>query len=203
MTRATVLVVDDDPQILDLYRTFLAESFEVRTAMFSDEAMARLDDAVDVILLDRRMPDFSGDEVLQTIRDEGYDCRVAMVTAVEPDFDLVDLGFDDYVVKPVTKEELIEVVELLQSRSAYDDPVREWLSLLSKRATLRREKGPQALEESAEFARLQREIDDLQYRADEIFETESQDDLESLFRDIDVDSIFEDDVASIFENDRA
>lgn len=192
MARATVLVVDDDPQILDLYQSYLAEDFSVRTAMYGDEAIGQLDDSVDVILLDRRMPDLSGDEVLQAVRDQGYDCRVAMVTAVEPDFDLVDIGFDDYVVKPVTRDELIEVVELLLSRSAYDDHIREWLSLLSKRATLRRQKSTQELEESAEYAQLQQKIQDLQYKADELIKTQSKDSLDQLFRDIDVDSILED-----------
>lgn len=192
MSRATVLVVDDDPQILDLYETYLAEEFTVRTAMYGDEAIGQIDDSVDVILLDRRMPDLSGDEVLQTIRDQGYDCRVAMVTAVEPDFDLVDIGFDDYLVKPVTRQELIDEVELLLSRSAYDDHIREWMSLLSKRATLKRQKSTQELEGSAEYARLQQEIQDLQFEADELFETESPDRLEQLFRDIDVDEILED-----------
>lgn len=192
MARATVLVVDDDPQILDLYQAYLAEEFDVRTAMYGDEAIGHLDDSVDVILLDRRMPDLSGDEILQAIRDQGYDCRVAMVTAVEPDFDLVDLGFDDYLVKPVTKDELNEVVELLLSRSGYDNHIREWLSLLSKRATLRRQKSDQELEESAEYARLEQEIDDLQYEADALFETQSEDNLKKLFRNIDVESVLDD-----------
>lgn len=190
MNPTTVLIVDDDPQVLELYREFLAGEYHVRTARTGEEALDQLDQATDVVLLDRRMPGLSGDEVLQTVRREGYPCRVAMVTAVEPDFDLVDLRFDDYVVKPVTEEELIALVELLVTRQNHDQHVREWLSLLSKRATLRREMSSEELEESAEFAQLQEEIESLQSEADEFLETQTTDQLEGLFRDIEVESVF-------------
>lgn len=192
MARPTVLVVDDDPQILELYRNYLESEYDVRTAMYGDEALDQLDDEIDVVLLDRRMPDLSGDEVLQRIRDQEYDCRVAMVTAVEPDFDLLDLGFDDYVVKPVTRDELLDLVEALESRSAYDDPIQEWLALLSKQAMLSRLKSSSELDRSAEYARLQDRIENLQIEADKHFGTQQSDELEHLFRDIDVDSITKD-----------
>jgi len=102
-----VLVVEDEPDLADLYAAWLGDEYRVRTAYGGQEALDELDEAddeVDAILLDRRMPGLSGDEVLAAVRERGIDCRVAMVTAVEPDFDILKMGFDDYLVKPVTSD---------------------------------------------------------------------------------------------------
>ena len=133
---ATVLVVEDERELADLFATWLASAYDVRTAYDVADALDRLDDDVDVVLLDRRLPEGTGDEVLESVREEGYDCRVAMVTAVDPDFDVLELGFDAYVVKPVEREELENLVERLLARSLYSDEVQEYFSLASRRATL-------------------------------------------------------------------
>ena len=61
---ATVMLVDDEPTLVDLYETFLSGEYDVRTATGGTEALEVMDESVDVALLDRRMPELSGDEVL-------------------------------------------------------------------------------------------------------------------------------------------
>jgi len=131
-----VLVVEDERDLSELYRTWLAKSYRVRTAHDGRTALDELGEDVDIVLLDRRMPDLSGDEVLDRIRERGLDCRVAMVTAVEPDVDIVEMAFDDYLVKPVTEEELLGTTENLRIRDEYDDGVKQLFSLASKKALL-------------------------------------------------------------------
>jgi len=60
-----------------------------------------MDDEVDAVLLDRRMPDVHGDEVLARLREEGCDCPVIMTTAVDPGMDILEMDFEDYLCKPV------------------------------------------------------------------------------------------------------
>lgn len=133
---ATVLAVDDEPDLAELYRVYLDPVYDVRIATGGEEAIDAMDDAVDVVLLDRRMPDMSGHEVLSEIRAEGYDARVAMLTAVEPDVDIVEMPFDDYKTKPVTKEDLLTLVEVLLHRAAFDEQSQEFFALASKKAAL-------------------------------------------------------------------
>lgn len=135
--RATILAVDDLPEYRRLYERRLGDGFEVVTAESGSEALERIGEQVDVVLLDRSMPDMSGDEVLETIRADGYDCRVAMVTANEPDDDVIDLGFDAYLVKPVTTAELTETVERLLARTAYEAHLQELYTLCVERAESR------------------------------------------------------------------
>jgi DNA-binding response OmpR family regulator len=133
---ATVLVVDDQEDLAELYGTFLAAEYDVRTATGGAQALARATDAVDVVLLDRRMPDMSGDEVLERLRDRGLEVQVAMLTAVEPDGDILEMPFDDYEVKPVDGDGLRELVEHLLERASYDEWSREYFRLVSKRTAL-------------------------------------------------------------------
>lgn len=155
-----VLIVEDEPDLADLYATWLRNDYGVRVAYGGREALDKLDDEVDVVLLDRRMPDLSGDEALSEIRDRGFECRVAMVTAVEPDFDIIAMGFDDYLVKPVSREALTETVSNLILRNAYDVGIQDLFSLASKKALLESEKDEAALEENEEYQRLTARLTD-------------------------------------------
>jgi two-component system response regulator AdeR len=132
----TVLVVDDEPHLVGMYAAMLEDVHTVRTATSGEAALDRLSEAVDVILLDRRMPGLSGDEVLEIVRERGYECRVAMVTSVEPDMDIVEMGFDAYVVKPVRQQDLRDFVENLLLRTECSRDTRELLSVTSKLVAL-------------------------------------------------------------------
>ncbi|WP_435098276.1 response regulator [Halorubrum sp. N11] len=132
----TVLAVDDEPDLAELYRVYLDTAYDVRIATGGEEALSLMDESVDVVLLDRRMPDMSGREVLDAIRGEGYDARIAMLTAVEPDVDIVEMSFDDYKTKPVTKKELITLVEVLLHRAKFNEQSQKFFALASKKAAL-------------------------------------------------------------------
>ena len=150
---ATVLVVEDERELADLFANWLESAYDVRTAYDADGALEHLDDDVDVVLLDRRLPERTGDEVLESIGEHGYDCQVAMVTAVDPDFDVLELGFDAYAVKPVEREELQDLVERLLARSLYSGEVQEYFSLASRRAALETSKSQSELEGDERYER--------------------------------------------------
>ncbi|PSQ28974.1 hypothetical protein BRD03_01450 [Halobacteriales archaeon QS_9_68_17] len=150
----TVIVADDNEKVTDLYAGYLDPQYEVRRAYGGEETLERADGSVDVVLLDRRMPDLSGDDVLDELREREYSLQVVMVTALEPTMDIVDMPFDDYVVKPATEEELHEVVERQIVRATYDTRLNEYLRLTSKLDVLREEKSEEELEESDRFEML-------------------------------------------------
>jgi len=161
-----VLVVDDEPELADLYAAWLRGEYDVRTAYGGAKAISAIESGVDVAFIDRLMPRMSGSELLTHIRSEGYDCRVAIVTAIEPDFDIIEMGFDEYMVKPIDREELREVVNALVTRSTYDEQIQEFFALASKRGALQAEKTSRELRESdaygeltAEFERLKAELE--------------------------------------------
>jgi DNA-binding response OmpR family regulator len=180
-----VLVVEDETELAELFAEWLSEDYEVRVANSGEEALERADEDVDVVLLDRLMPGLSGDEVLERIRDQDLSVRVAMVTAVEPDFDVLEMGFDDYVVKPLFREDVRRLVRGLLERNEYDRTLSTLFALASKLSALESHKTEDELAESEEYARLK---DDFEQTRDRIAELESgmtENDFEAVFYDFD------------------
>jgi len=182
--RPTVLVVDDESDVADAYAAQLEDHYDVRTAYSGEAALQDLDTGVDVVLLDRRMQDVSGDEVLGEVRDRGLDTRVAMVTAVDPDFDIIEMPFDDYVIKPVVKHDLIATIERLRNCAAYEQRIREYFRLTSKYAALKASKPPSELEASEEFREFEARIEAYRDELDDVVSSFDDEDYVAIFRDL-------------------
>jgi len=174
---AKVLIVEDENELADLYATYLGDIYSVETVYSGQDALDRLDEEFDVVLLDRRMPVVSGTEVLANIEDAGLDCRIAMVTAINPDFDIIDLRIDDYLVKPITRQEVRETVQRLLKLEEYNERMQKLTSKKLKRNVLELEKTSSELGESPDFNELTAEIESL--------ETE----IESIANDLDIENL--------------
>jgi DNA-binding response OmpR family regulator len=101
-----VLVVDDEPDAVELLREFLAaKGYEVTTASDGEEALLKVkQDRPHLILLDVRMPRMNGMEVLKRVREIDREVGVIMVTAVneeETGRQALRMGAFDYITKPL------------------------------------------------------------------------------------------------------
>lgn len=153
-TDGSILVVDDDEACRELHRQWLSEMGAVETAVDGEAALARADETVDLVVLDREMPRPDGVEVAERLRERGFSGYVVMVTGVQPDFDLVDIPVDDYLVKPITETDLTATIDRLRVRAGYHDQLRELCSLAAKKARLEVEKSADELAASPEYDRL-------------------------------------------------
>jgi two-component system KDP operon response regulator KdpE len=127
-TEPLVLAVDDEPGILRLLKLELtAQGFRVMTAASGEEALRVAEERrPDVVLLDVMLPDITGIEVMRHIR-ERANTPVILVTARDRDGDKVrglELGADDYVVKPFSLEELGARVRAVLRRTSGQDAER-------------------------------------------------------------------------------
>jgi len=181
---ATVLVVDDEHDVADAYAAQLSDEFIVSTAYSGKKALEKVDASVDIVLLDRRMPGISGDEVLEKIRQRDLDCRVAMVTAVDPDFDIIDMPFDDYIIKPVSRDDLLEIINQLLRTAEYEATLRRYYALTAKHATLLANKPESELAQSDSFQKLESEMHRLRDELDETLLSFDEADFEAAFRDL-------------------
>jgi DNA-binding response OmpR family regulator len=110
----TILICDDDPLLVDLLEYRLASrGYAVAVAEDGGKALRRLQEMrPDAVLLDAMMPVIDGYEVLRKIREnpETADLPVIMLTARKQEQDIVmalELGANDYLVKPFIPEELV------------------------------------------------------------------------------------------------
>lgn len=180
----TVLVVEDEADLADLYASWLGDQYDVRVAYTAEEALDRVDESVEVVLLDRRLPDMSGDEFLDVIHERGYDAQVAMVSAVDPDWDILEMRFDAYVVKPVDRTDLNDIVARLLARRLYNEEVRNFFALASKRATLEATKEPSELEHSDRYQELVTEIEALRETLKDVIHDLTDEDFVAVLKEL-------------------
>ena len=127
MSRATILVVDDEPQIRRVLRTTLSSNgYEVVEAKNGQEAVEFVvRGRPDLILLDINMPEMSGLEACNKIR-SSFDGPIIMVTVRNSEKDKIsalDCGADDYVVKPFAIGELLARIRAALRRSLSEEPL--------------------------------------------------------------------------------
>ncbi|WP_188453346.1 response regulator transcription factor [Virgibacillus oceani] len=116
-----VLLVDDEKRMLDLLALYLEpHQYSCRKALGANEALSIIgEEPFDIILLDIMMPEVTGWELCQEIR-QISDVPIVMVTARDQNEDIVKglkLGADDYVTKPFNENELLARIEALLRRT--------------------------------------------------------------------------------------
>ena len=121
MANEKILVVDDDTNICELLRLYLTkEGYQVTVANDGEEGLEKFNQVKpDMVLLDVMMPKMDGLEVCRRIRKAG-NTPVMMLTAKGETFDKVlglELGADDYMVKPVDLDELLLRIGALLRRA--------------------------------------------------------------------------------------
>jgi len=123
MERQTVLIVDDEPNIVQLARMYLArEDFQVSSEGDGLVALGTIRTRQpDLVVLDVMLPGLDGFEICRRLRAEGNQVPIIMVTARDEDIDKIlglELGADDYLTKPFNPRELVARVRAVLRRGA-------------------------------------------------------------------------------------
>jgi two-component system alkaline phosphatase synthesis response regulator PhoP len=128
MSSELVLLVDDEPSILQLIRMYLErENFRVEVAgdgLAGLEAVKRLNPHL--VVLDVMLPELDGFEVCRRLRAENNQVAVIMLTARDEDIDKIlglELGADDYLTKPFNPRELVARIKAILRRAERAAPM--------------------------------------------------------------------------------
>lgn len=115
-----ILIIEDEPGILSTLEIALkGEGFETVSAMTGEDGLKQISEEIHLVLLDIGLPDKSGFDVLKEIR-QYFSVPVLMLTARNSEIDKVlglELGADDYVVKPFSPRELIARIRAITRRT--------------------------------------------------------------------------------------
>ena len=124
---ASILVVDDDPEIRRLLSRFLSEQgFKVAAAGSRADFEARmLDGQFDLVILDVMLPDGSGLDICRSLRSRNPGICIILVTALKEEVDRIvglELGADDYIGKPFSPRELVARIRAVLRRAGENAP---------------------------------------------------------------------------------
>ena len=122
-----ILIIEDEPQMVTgLKDNFEIEGYQVDTAKDGEKGLKKiLEGSYDLVVLDIMLPNISGFEICKTIRKNGDNTPIIMLTARGEEIDKVlglELGADDYITKPFSIRELIARVKAVLRRRGGSDP---------------------------------------------------------------------------------
>lgn len=130
-----VLAVEDESDVLDIILTSLKnEGHQTQGVLDSSAALAAVDEyRPDMLIVDRKMPRVSGDEIVRIVRGSAVhsELPIIMVTAGESEKAMLEsfrLGIDDYILKPFSPVELAARVRAVARRSRFSSTKREFRS---------------------------------------------------------------------------
>jgi DNA-binding response OmpR family regulator len=135
MNRGHILVVDDEPNVLELISLYLTRNgYQVSTAADGKEALRQFEKVnPDLVILDLMLPEIDGWEVCQQIRSQSQ-TPIIMVTARTDDLDRIlglEMGADDYLPKPFNPRELVARVKAVLRRAHAPKPAVDAGNILS------------------------------------------------------------------------
>ncbi|MEW5744316.1 MAG: response regulator transcription factor [Nitrospirota bacterium] len=124
MAHERVLIVEDEKKIADIVTSYLErEGFDAVVAPTGHEALTRLKEGFDLVILDLMLPDIDGESICSSLRTMS-DIPLIMLTAKSGEEDRIKglgLGADDYVVKPFSPRELVARVKAHLRRSKREE----------------------------------------------------------------------------------
>ncbi|THE64149.1 HoxA-like transcriptional regulator [Salinadaptatus halalkaliphilus] len=152
----TVLLVDRDRRITEMYSDWLAGRYAVRRAHSADAFDAKLDDAVDVVVLDDGFPGATPSDVTSSVGS----CRTVLLVDSRPDLDLLESDCDDVHRKPIVRETALQTIDEQLKRQGESPAVREQRAIAAKLSLLETVANRTRLEESDAYAELRSKLDD-------------------------------------------
>lgn len=154
----TVLIVEPESSFTEVYRHWLDDQYLIQTARMEREALDILNPDIDLVLLDPSPSTNDTWSLLRELNARELEFRVIVVTAIEPDFDIIPLKLDDYLLKPVSKDELRSAVEQVLELDTYDVRRADRYALLSKKVALEAVKSTEELTANDAFRELEAEL---------------------------------------------
>jgi two-component system OmpR family response regulator len=124
--KGKVLIIEDEGKISDVVKSYLCrDGYEAIVASNGSDGLSLLKDQPDLIILDLKLPDIGGEEICESIRRDS-DIPILMLTAKSAEEDKIkglELGADDYVVKPFSPKEVVARVNALFRRTLHKEDI--------------------------------------------------------------------------------
>jgi DNA-binding response OmpR family regulator len=164
----------------DRYGAWLGDRWSVEVATGGADALGLLETEPAVLILDRDVSGIHADRILGIVRERSLDTRVVMLTAVEPGTDPLRLGFDDYVVKPPDRADLVETVAGALRRARYQRHLSEFYRIASQKASMEADLTSEELAADERYQHLRSELSAVRSSVRSAFERLADDDVAKL-----------------------
>ena len=156
-----VLIVDDDPRQVELLSSWLSAEYDVVTATDGNAAREALDETIDVAILDRNLPDTTGEKIVENARQAGISPPTGFLSSADVSVSATELPADLLLSKPATRDRVLEAVNTLYRMNELSTLGRKVRAREHRLRFVREEHGP-AVETAPAYERADATLDDLQ-----------------------------------------
>lgn len=156
-----VLIVDDDPRQVELLSSWLSAEYDVVTATDGNAAREALDESIDVAILDRHLPDTTGEKIVENARQAGISPPTGFLSSADVSVSATELPADLLLSKPATRDRVLEAVNTLYRMNELSALGRKVRAREHRLRFVREEHGP-AVETAPAYERADATLDDLQ-----------------------------------------
>jgi DNA-binding HxlR family transcriptional regulator len=156
-----VLIVDDDPRQVELLSSWLSAEYDVVTATDGKTTREVLDESIDVAILDRHLPDTTGQKIVENARQAGISPPTGFLSSADVSVSATELPADLLLSKPATRERMLEAVNTLYRMNELSALGREVRAREHRLQFVREEHGP-AVETVPAYERAEATLEDLQ-----------------------------------------
>jgi DNA-binding HxlR family transcriptional regulator/DNA-binding response OmpR family regulator len=156
-----VLIVDDDPRQVELLSSWLSAEYDVVTATDGKAAREALDETIDVAILDRHLPDTTGEKIVENARQAGISPPTGFLSSADVSVSATELPADLLLSKPATRDRVLEAVNTLYRMNELSALGRRVRAREHRLRFVREEHGP-AVETAPAYERADATLDDLQ-----------------------------------------
>lgn len=115
MSKKKILIVDDDKSITTVFKMMLEEQdYNVHTASSGKEAISLTEPSYDLVILDIKLPDITGDEVAKVMKERGMADNIVLMTGypeLEDCIDSLGVGIQEILIKPISPDEVLRVAK--------------------------------------------------------------------------------------------
>lgn len=153
-----ILIVEPNSEKALLYARWLGNGYAIDIARDCTSAYKLFDKEIDVALISRQLPDSSGDELLNEIREFDLDWRVALLTDSLPPLDIVNLDISEYLCRPITETELCNTTDRLVAQAKFGTALTEFYTLVQKRQLLETHHSDSELSDNDAYTEIQSQL---------------------------------------------
>jgi len=178
--RPSILIIEDDPMASSALSDYSSNPFKVRTVSRGEDGIRHYTKDTDLVILDRKLDDMSGDTVATEIKEKDQHALILVVSGIDPEDNILDLPVDCYLKKPVSRTELRSRISDILNRQGLELEQREYLALRSKQSALIETHGASALGLQS-YDRIEQRINNIELSENmiEILEANMLDDQEN------------------------
>ena len=156
-----VVIIEDEESLAELFSKRLDDEYNATIATHAGNGIAEIDAETDYVLLDRKLPGMSGDRVLEYIVDQPYDINVIIISAIDPDQNVIHQPYDEYITKTVDEGEIQDAIDRVEVKNRFVELLSQYVKKAETWEVVRSDLNTAESDADVDLGMIESELDEI------------------------------------------